>query len=209
MKPLISGIIFIFLWCAALVASKTVDEILTSDDRFRVLVQQLKRTGLWDDLKAGDKSISVFAPVNEAFEKRQETETTYSLLGQKVTRGRLLYHVLPNAVKTEELYDGELLETSLKQGPFAQRIKVGKDSGQWKVNQAQIVDADLEADNGIVHVINGLLRPPVDLGKRSRNPSTHTHKMDLVDFFFYRQNLARGKGSGTLWRISHQSRYRC
>lgn len=146
-------------------SAKSVLETLEFDDRFSILVEHLKRTDLARDLK-DFKTASIFAPINDAFEKRKEDEWTYTLFGQKVDRAQLLYHILPNAVKTSELHDGELFATRYERGANPQMVKVTKQRRDWILGkESKIIDGDIEADNGIIHAIDHLLHPPVDLGR--------------------------------------------
>ena len=135
--------------------AKTVVETLTSDDRFRVFVRQLNRTDLLQDLEHY-ATATVFAPTDEAFNQKIQAD---------MTRAELLYHILPQSVLTTEWQDGELFKTSYTQDGRSQKIKVTKNKDQWSLgNNVNIVDADLKADNGVVHVVNGLLTPPKNLG---------------------------------------------
>ncbi|KAI7856820.1 FAS1 domain-containing protein [Circinella umbellata] len=134
--------------------AKTVVETLTSDDRFRVFVRQLNRTDLLQDLEHYSTA-TVFAPTDEAFNQKIQAD---------MTRAELLYHILPQSVLTTEWHDGELFKTSYTQDGRSQKIKVTKNKDQWSLgNNVNIVDADLKADNGVVHVVNGLLTPPKNL----------------------------------------------
>ncbi|KAI9492063.1 FAS1 domain-containing protein [Zychaea mexicana] len=145
----------VFLWSTLTAAyAKTVVETLTSDDRFREFVRQLKRTDLLQDLGHYDTA-TVFAPTNEAF----------NLAIQGMTRAELLYHILPQSVYTSEWHGGELLDTCYTQDGRVQKIKMTKNGKHWSpaVN-VDIIDADVKADNGVVQVVNGLLTPPKDLG---------------------------------------------
>lgn len=143
-------VIFSLLWLVSLVTSRSLVDTLKKDDRFTELVHQLNRTQLLRDLERFDTG-TVFAPVNKAFNKDSH-----------LSRAALLYHVLPNAVTTQDFYDGQLLGTSYHR----QKLKVTKQKKkQWAVgnNDAKIIDADVETDNGVIQVIDSVLKPLDDL----------------------------------------------
>ena len=144
--------ILLLLWLVSLVTSRSLVDTLKKDDRFTELIHQLNRTQLLRDLERFDNG-TVFAPVNKAFDKNE---------GSNLNRAALLYHVLPSAVTTKDFYDGQLLGTSYHR----QKLKVTKQSKhQWAVgnNDAKIIDADVETDNGVIQVIDSVLKPLDDL----------------------------------------------
>lgn len=149
MRTTTTTVILTLLWLASLVTSRSLVDTLKKDDRFTELVHQLNRTQVLRDLERFDTG-TVFAPVNKAFDK------------ENLSRAALLYHVLPNEVTTQDFYDGQLLGTSFHR----QKLKVTKQKkNQWAVgnNDAKIIDADVETDNGVIQVIDSVLKPLDDL----------------------------------------------
>ncbi|CAB4410673.1 unnamed protein product [Rhizophagus irregularis] len=140
------------------VAKKTITDLLYEDKRFSNLVRALQRTRILHEINRYE-SATLFAPVNEAFED-----------DPLMTRERMLYHFLIEEIKGEELKkNGLLLNTRLNMGEklntLGQKVKVEveSDSNIVYVGNGKITEFDKKADNGIIHVINGVLDTPVDL----------------------------------------------
>ncbi|KAG0169886.1 hypothetical protein DFQ28_002788 [Apophysomyces sp. BC1034] len=188
-----------FLLLPIILATKpgSIVDIIRSDDRFTVLVDHLERTGLIKEIK-DLKSATLFAPVNEAFEKREENETTYLLMGQKVTHAQLLYHVLPVTIESNDFYDGQLLTTMNSD----QKLKVHIDKGLY-IGDAEVIERDLEAASGaVVQVINQVLTTPVRLDDTlARNEDTKefgslAHKSGI-------DSLLNGASAFTVFATQH------
>ena len=125
---------------------------------FKTLVAAAKAAGLVDAL-TGDQPLTVFAPTDEAFAKLPKG-TVESLL-KKENLGQLkqilLYHVVKGRV-----YSDEALK--LKEAPSLAggMLKIGTDKQGAMVNSARLAALDIEASNGVIHVIDSVLLPPSD-----------------------------------------------
>jgi uncharacterized surface protein with fasciclin (FAS1) repeats len=124
---------------------------------FKTLVAAVQAAGLVDTLK-GDGPFTVFAPTDDAFAKLPKG-TVEGLLKDKTKLTAILtYHVVSGAVKAADVVAHKNITTL--QG---QDLKI--DAARWhlhktvKVNDADIVKADIEADNGVIHVIDKVLMP--------------------------------------------------
>lgn len=142
---------------------KTIFEILTTDKRFTVFLQHIEEAGLTDAFKT-IKTGTVFAPDNDAFD--------HNLIAQrKLKSANLMYHIIPFAAESKDLWDERLLETSARVDDIEQYIKVkksltrtitlGPDNGQ---EFSKVIDSDVKATNGVIHVIDKILSLPVYLG---------------------------------------------
>lgn len=155
-------------------ASTTIVDLVTSDPGFSLLIRALQDTRLIPDLNKC-QSCTFFAPTNAAFKQWREKQ------GNKpIDRKTLQYHILPKAYESQNLKDAMLLETSLVRPGYlgdnneGQLVAVTKQS--WRpgrrnrllVGGSELIKMDWIADNGVVHVIDRFLVPPVDLGKRTR-----------------------------------------
>jgi len=97
----------------------------------------------------------VFAPTDAAFAALPEG-TVASLLepGNKDKLVEILtYHVVPGKVMSTDLSDGMMAETV-----EGSKITIGT-TGGVTVDGANVVSADIEADNGVIHVIDGVIMP--------------------------------------------------
>jgi uncharacterized surface protein with fasciclin (FAS1) repeats len=104
----------------------------------------------------GEGPFTVFAPTNEAFEKLGD-EQVQSLL-EPENRDQLTkiltYHVVPGKLTAADLRDGQKLETVA-----GETLPVKVEGGMVTVGDATVVQPDVEASNGVVHVIDSVLTP--------------------------------------------------
>ena len=122
---------------------------------FNTLVAALKAAGLVDALK-GDGPFTVFAPTDDAF-AALPTGTVDSLLkpeNKDDLVNILTYHVLPGKVMSGDIA-GKSLEVKMLNGSIA---KVNAMSGVM-VESANVVKADIETKNGVIHVIDTVIIP--------------------------------------------------
>lgn len=136
------------------VLPETVVDIALSNDDFSILVAALQKAELVGALQ-GEGPFTVFAPTNEAFAKLLTALdiTAEDLLSQPDLAKVLLYHVVSGKVMSTDLADGMTAPTL-----NGETIKFDLTSGV-KVNTSSVVLADLEAENGVIHVIDTVLVP--------------------------------------------------
>jgi len=133
----------------------TIVDIAVSAGNFETLVAAVSAAGLVETLQ-GEGPFTVFAPTDEAFAALPEG-TLEALLAdpQGQLTQILLYHVVPGKVMSTDLSDGMTAET-LQGSPVTFSIK----DGVVKVNDATVIAADIEASNGVIHVIDAVILPP-------------------------------------------------
>lgn len=123
---------------------------LRSLGEFSTLIKALSKTGL-DDILSRRCCYTLFAPRDEAFESIYG-DTLYELFqDKKALREVLLYHVLEGRVYSASIREGLRLKTL--QGGY---LNFGE---SLKVEGASILNADIEAQNGVIHVIDKVLMP--------------------------------------------------
>ena len=119
------------------------------------LVAAVKAGDLVDVLK-GEGPFTVFAPTNEAFAKLPAG--TLADLLKPENKAKLVeiltYHVVPGKVMSSDLKDGMKAKTA--QGS---EVTISLTGGKAMVNNATITTADIEASNGVVHVIDTVILP--------------------------------------------------
>lgn len=123
---------------------------------FKTLAAALKAAGLIDALK-GDGPFTVFAPTDAAFAKLPKG-TVESLLkpeNREQLAAILKYHVAAGRVFSSDLPGVGKIET-LQGSTLTPRIAGGK----AMINDANVVTADIDASNGVIHVIDTVLLPP-------------------------------------------------
>ncbi|MEM0910775.1 MAG: fasciclin domain-containing protein [Pseudomonadota bacterium] len=136
-------------------AKKDIVDIAASNPDFSTLVTAVKAAGLVDALK-GDGPITVFAPTNEAFAKLP-AGTIEDLLkpeNKDMLVSVLTYHVVPGKVKAADVVNVESA-TSLQ----GQDISVTVEGETVMIDEAQVVATDIEASNGVIHVIDSVILP--------------------------------------------------
>jgi len=138
------------------VEAKSIVDIAVEDGRFTTLVAAVQAAGLADTL-SGEGQFTVFAPTDDAFAALPEG-TVESLLAdpEGALKDILLYHVAEGAVPAVTLITLESA-TTLQGEPVA--IKV-VDGGVVLNNSAKVIITDIEASNGIIHVIDAVILPP-------------------------------------------------
>jgi transforming growth factor-beta-induced protein len=139
-----------------MIEAKSIAEIAVEDGRFTTLVAALEAAGLVETL-AGEGEFTVFAPTDDAFAALPEG-TVESLLEDPkgALTNVLLYHVVEGAVMAEDVVGLAAAPTLL-----GQDITVSVDGdGQVFLNDSvQVIITDIEASNGVVHVIDAVLIP--------------------------------------------------
>ena len=124
-------------------------------DALSTLVAALKAAGLVETLQ-GDGPFTVFAPTNEAFAALPAG--TLDMLLMPENKDQLI------AILTYHVVSGKVMSTDLSDGMMAATVNGAEvtitTAGGAKVNGANVVMADVEASNGVVHVIDAVILPP-------------------------------------------------
>ena len=144
----------------------SIVDVAVANGSFTTLVAALEATGLDVTLSDLDSSFTVFAPTDDAFALLGD-ETIAALLDDTDTLTDILtYHVIgaeidssaaiSSAGSTVEMVNGDSTGLSL-------------DGDNLLVNTVTVTTVDVEADNGVIHVIDAVLIPPVDKGTPTMN----------------------------------------
>lgn len=151
------------------------------------LIDAVTAAGLADAL-TGAEAITVFAPTNEAFGgllDRFEVSTLTELiekLGAETVSNVLQFHVVPATAFSHDLADGEQKFTTLE----GQELTVTKADGMVTVTDYlgftyMVSTADVVIENGVVHVINGVVLPDVSDSPNVVEAATSAGLTTLVD----------------------------
>ncbi len=130
----------------------SITEIAVANAQFSTLVGALQSTGL-DAALDGDGEFTVFAPTNDAFSALPEG--TLESLSDDQLESILLYHALGAEVFSGQLDAQQTVETLNGEEIF---ITAGT-NGVTINGTASVTTADIEARNGVIHVINGVILP--------------------------------------------------
>ena len=150
----IAGISLALGLSTAAVANDIVDTAVEAGS-FETLVAAVQAAGLVDTLK-GEGPFTVFAPTDEAFAALPEG-TLESLLkpeNKEQLAAILTYHVIPGKVVSGDIA-GKQLEVATVEGST---VAVDGSEGVT-VDGANVVQADIMTDNGVIHVIDKVILP--------------------------------------------------
>ncbi len=130
-------------------------ETAVNNGSFKTLVAAVTAAELVETL-SGEGPFTVFAPTDDAF-AALPAGTVESLVQpenkEKLT-GILTYHVVAGKVMSGDLSDGMTAATV-----NGAEINIRIQDGKVHINDAEVVTADVETDNGVIHVINKVILP--------------------------------------------------
>ena len=154
-------------------ASQTIVDIAASDGRFETLVTAVQAADLAETLNS-EGPFTVFAPTDDAFAALPEGTLDMLLMPENKQQltDILLYHVVPGNVMAADVtsMDGQMADTALE----GQQIGFNVDMGSVYLNEnVQVIITDIEASNGVIHVIDAVLLP--------ESNEAATGQMDIVD----------------------------
>ncbi|WP_266368824.1 fasciclin domain-containing protein [Tellurirhabdus rosea] len=155
----------------ARMATQTILQIAASNPDFSALAAAVVKTGLTDAVGNPAASLTVFAPTNAAFAQLSAPFNNAANISAITSpalidalRGILLYHVLGSEVKFAQVPNGPLAVATLRtRGSRNDNTiylfkRVGK---QLFINgNSQVIAPDVDATNGVIHVIDRVLLPP-------------------------------------------------
>ena len=133
--------------------SADIVDIAVEDGRFTTLVAAVQAAGLVDALK-GEGPLTVFAPTDDAFAALPAGTVEALLADIPALTDILLYHVVDGKVMAADVVG--LSEAMTLQGS---PIAVTVEDGKVFLNGAQVIITDIEASNGVIHVIDAVLLP--------------------------------------------------
>jgi uncharacterized surface protein with fasciclin (FAS1) repeats len=124
-------------------------------EAFQTLVAAVTAAGLVDTLK-GDGPFTVFAPNDEAFSKLPAGTVEDLLKPENLDQlvAVLTYHVVPGKVLASDIMGTNEVVTV-----EGSTVTVKKSYGTVTVDQAKVIQANIEAKNGVIHVIDQVILP--------------------------------------------------
>jgi uncharacterized surface protein with fasciclin (FAS1) repeats len=138
-------------------AGNTVVDVAAGENDFSILLEAVEAAGLTDALAASGP-LTVFAPTNEAFEALPGGTLDQLLLpeNQDLLRQVLTYHVLQEEVTSAEITSGEV--PTAAGSPLT--LQVNQATGEVMANEARVIEADIQASNGVIHAVDQVILPP-------------------------------------------------
>ena len=134
---------------------KDIVDIAVEAGSFNTLVAAVQAAELVDVLKS-EGPFTVFAPTDEAFAKLPEGTVANLLLPENkaLLTSILTYHVVPGKVLAADVVN--LTSAATVNG---QSVTITVDDSGVKVDAAMVVQTDIEASNGVIHVIDSVIIP--------------------------------------------------
>jgi uncharacterized surface protein with fasciclin (FAS1) repeats len=133
-----------------------IPTVATKAGKFNTLLAAAKAAGLVEAL-SGDKALTVFAPTDDAFAKLPK-DTVATLLkpeNKDKLKAILLFHVVEGRVYSEDALAAKSAATL--QGS---NVEITVKDGAAYVNGAKILATDVDASNGVIHIIDSVILPP-------------------------------------------------
>jgi len=155
MMSFVAGLALMMGASKAASASNTADIVDTAvkAGSFKTLAKALTAAGLVDTLK-GNGPFTVFAPTDEAFAKLPAGTLESLLADIPKLKAILTYHVVPGKVMASEVVK---INSATTVNGKSLGIKV--DGGSVMVDNAKVIQPDVEASNGVIHVIDTVVLP--------------------------------------------------
>jgi len=135
-------------------ANSSIVDIASNSQSFNTLTQAIQAAGLTNTL-TGQGPYTVFAPTDEAFAQLPEGALQFLLQpeNQDLLRQVLTYHVVSGEVPSSEVQTGSVEALG---GGLAVRVTP---DNRVIVNNASVVQPDIQASNGVIHAVNRVLLP--------------------------------------------------
>jgi len=132
---------------------KNLVEVAADAGSFQTLVAALKDAGLVETL-SGDGPFTVFAPTDEAFARIPQDELQALIADKETLTAVLTYHVIPGRVMSSDVV---ALSSAITVNGQSVEVKVLE--GKVMIDEATVITPDIEATNGVIHVIDRVILP--------------------------------------------------
>jgi uncharacterized surface protein with fasciclin (FAS1) repeats len=138
--------------------TRDIVDVAVSAGSFETLAAALSAAGLIDALK-GDGPFTVFAPTDEAFAKLPAGTVENLLKPENIDQLKaiLTYHVVPGRV-----FASDVVKLNSATTLNGKKVKINAGQGGVKINNATVTATDIEAANGVIHVIDTVILPPAN-----------------------------------------------
>lgn len=143
---------------ASLTYTPDVVDVAAGNPEFSTLVAAIEAAGLTETLHDPAATYTIFAPTNDAFAAALESmnmSVEDVMANPEMLADILTYHVLPTTVASADLVAGPVETVN------TYPVTITVTDGAVMVNDANVVQADIEAGNGVIHVIDKVLVPPL------------------------------------------------
>ncbi len=154
-KLFVTALATLALSTVAMAQEKDIVDTAVAAGSFNTLVTAVKAAGLVDTLKSAGP-FTVFAPTDAAFAKLPPGALEGLLKDPAKLKAVLTYHVVSGDVMAADV----VKLTSAKTVEGAD-VKITVKGGKVMINNAHVVKADIKCSNGVIHVIDAVIMPPM------------------------------------------------
>jgi transforming growth factor-beta-induced protein len=159
-------------------ADQDIVAIAIANGSFTTLVTAVEAAGLVDTLK-GEGPFTVFAPTDDAFNALPEGTIPALLNDIPALSDILLYHVVPGKVMAADVVNLSSADTAL-----GQPVPIRVEDGNVYVGDAQVVITDIEASNGVIHVVDAVIIPPAEEEPAALPETGAANTVDMLPILF-------------------------
>lgn len=131
----------------------TIYELISMTDQLSIFHETLQNAGL-DEMLQEDGPLTVFLPINTAFENLPDGLLVAYQDDEEALKNLLTNHMIEGEVRSGDLPEGETVETM-----SGETLEVSKTDAGLEVDNANVIQVDVDASNGIIHVVNKVLIP--------------------------------------------------
>jgi uncharacterized surface protein with fasciclin (FAS1) repeats len=155
-KSLFTATVFATVFASGAQAANIV-QTAQGAGTFNTLIAAAKAAGLADSL-ASNGPLTVFAPTDAAFRKlpKGTVENLLKPENKAQLAAILAYHVVPSRIAAKDVPHTPTLVGTLNK---SNQVRAVRSKGTVRVDGVRVVQADIAADNGVIHVINRVLIP--------------------------------------------------
>lgn len=146
----------------AVILPKDIVDLAISAGSFKTLVSAVKAAGLVETLQ-GDGPFTVFAPTDDAFAKLPAgtLEELMAPANKEKLQKILTYHVVAGNVLAADVANLKSAKTV-----NGQKVKIAIETGQVMIDNAKVLQTDIKALNGVIHVIDSVILPKPDYSSK-------------------------------------------
>ena len=176
------------------VQEPSIVEVATSAGSFNTLIAALDVAGLTSTLE-GEGPFTVFAPTDAAFEALPDGAVDALLADTDLLARVLTYHVVPGRVDAAQVVGLDAASTV-----NGKQLAISVEGGSVYVDGAMVIDTDIEARNGIIHVIDDVLLPEIvlDLVQTAQKAGSFSTLLAALDATSL-DDVLRGEGPFTVF----------
>jgi uncharacterized surface protein with fasciclin (FAS1) repeats len=133
-------------------AAADIVETATTGTTFKTFLTAIKASGMTDTLKH-DGPYTVFAPSDEAFAKLPPGTMEALIKDRKKLAQLLAHHIVPGKILVAQIKPGKV------EALDGEALTLASDNGKVTVDEANVTQSDVQADNGVIHEVDTVIMP--------------------------------------------------